>query len=155
MQLHTQSLRGALDCAPQLSQTFEALWAAVWSQPHIPAPVLELCRLQLAKMHRHGSDQMVRHPVAQRAGFDERKAQAVLAGGVDPAAPFSAAEQAVLAFTEQYAMDPGSITDALADDVKRHYGDTGLVTLIEATGFMDSRLRLASLLTQMLAEGSA
>lgn len=154
MQLHTQSLHSALTAAPELAQAFEALWSSVWSQPHVPAPVLELCRLQLAKMHRQAGEQAVRHPAAVAASLDERKAQAVLAGRADPAVLFSAAEQAVLAFAEQYALDPGSITDALADDVKRHYGDTGLVALIEAIGFMDSRMRLASLLTQMRAEGS-
>jgi hypothetical protein len=56
---------------------------------------------------------------------------------------FDAAERSVLAFTEIYAQGPEFITDELATEITGHFGDAGLVCLIEALGFIDARIRLA------------
>ncbi|HEY6132172.1 MAG TPA: hypothetical protein VIV27_09140, partial [Halioglobus sp.] len=61
---------------------------------------------------------------------------------------FSAAERACLAFTEVYAMDAQAVTDELAAAVKAHFGDAGLVLLVEALGVLDGMTRL-SLLWQL------
>jgi len=63
---------------------------------------------------------------------------------------YSAMERACLAFTEVYAMDTQAITDELAEAVKLHVGDAGLVLLVEALGILDGRTRL-SLLWQLPA----
>jgi alkylhydroperoxidase family enzyme len=63
---------------------------------------------------------------------------------------FSTAERACLAFTEVYAMDAQALTDTLAADVKTHFGDAGLVLLVEALGILDGMTRL-SLLWQLPA----
>jgi hypothetical protein len=55
-----------------------------------------------------------------------------------------------LAFTEVYAMDAQALTDTLAADVKTHFGDAGLVLLVEALGILDGMTRL-SLLWQLPA----
>ena len=73
---------------------------------------------------------------------------AVQAPSGQQAAP-SAAEQAVLEFAEIYAQDPGALTDELADGVKRHFGEAGLVCLIEALGFIEGRIRLALMFTAL------
>ena len=49
----------------------------------------------------------------------------------------------MLAFTEIYAQGPEFITDELATEITGHFGDAGLVCLIEALGFIDARIRLA------------
>ena len=63
---------------------------------------------------------------------------------------FSPAERACLAFTEVYAMDTQALTDQHADAVKIHFGDAGLVLLVEALGILDGMTRL-SLLWQLRA----
>ncbi|HEY6131210.1 MAG TPA: hypothetical protein VIV27_04290, partial [Halioglobus sp.] len=37
---------------PDIAWSFEALYQALWTQPHLPADVLELCRLRLAQLHQ-------------------------------------------------------------------------------------------------------
>jgi hypothetical protein len=39
--------------------------------------------------------------------------------------------------------------DELADGVKRHFGEAGLVCLIEALGFIEGRIRLALMFTAL------
>jgi hypothetical protein len=56
-----------------------------------------------------------------------------------------------LAFTEVYAMDTQALTDQHAQAVKRHFGDAGLVLLVEALGILDGMTRL-SLLWQLPAK---
>jgi len=58
---------------------------------------------------------------------------------------FSVAERACLAFTEVYAMDVQALTDEQADAVKTHFGDAGLVLLVEALGIFDGMTRLSLL----------
>ena len=55
---------------------------------------------------------------------------------------------------EVYSQDPAAITDEMAEAVKGVYGDTGLVVLIEALGFIDGRIRMARL-TNALARAGA
>ena len=55
----------------------------------------------------------------------------------------SASEKALLDFTEYYFMDPQSIPDEVAAAVVGQCGENGLVCLVEALGFIDSRIRLA------------
>ena len=47
-------------------------------------------------------------------------------------------------------MDAQALTDELADAVKAHFGDAGLVLLVEALGILDGMTRL-SLLWQLPA----
>lgn len=131
---------------PRIADSFTPLYQSLWTQPHVPAPTLELCRLRLAQLHRcevewQRSDCAL--PAAKRDGLSRW----------DSDAQFSDAERACLAFTEVYAMDVSAITDAHADAVKAHYGDAGLVFLVEALGILDGMTRL-SLLWQLPAPTS-
>ena len=51
-------------------------------------------------------------------------------------------------------MDAQAITDELSAAVVAHYGEPGLVALIEALGFMDGRMRLARMLGPLLTGGT-
>ena len=117
--------------AGELGLAYGELWRSVWDQRHLPAAVLERCFERMAVLHGLSA------------------AQGVAA---------SAAQSAALEFTETYLQDPAAITDSLAGAVKSHFGDAGLVALIEALGFFDARLRLARLLPLLdapqLAAGS-
>jgi alkylhydroperoxidase family enzyme len=144
--LDTATLAHALAPAGAIAEAYELLWNFVWNQPHVPASVLELCRLRIAQMHEAAPELAIRHPAV---GLDEAKVAALLSGRSSAGSPFSAAERAALEFAELHVMDPAAITDELADEVKAHFGETGLVTLIEALGFIDGRIRLARILSQL------
>lgn len=127
-----------LQAVPQLAERFDALYRSLWTQRHIPPATLELCRLRLAQLHR--SDVEIQRsdceiPCSQRDNLTRWESDN----------RFSAADRACLAFTEIYAMDVQALTDEQADAVKAHFGDAGLVLLVEALGIFDGMTRLSLL----------
>jgi hypothetical protein len=148
----TASIERRLAPAGALAAAYEALWESVWNQRCVPADIIELCRLRLAQLHGARAELSIRHPAALRAGFEEAKAAVLLQPGPGVSQRFSAAERAALELAELHAMDPAMITDAVSDEVKRHFGEEGLVALIEAVGFIDGRIRLSLLVPQLLPE---
>lgn len=120
---------------PQLGESFLAMYESLWQQAHVPTSILELCRLRMAQLHRSEGDQAaVEVPVdaAQRAALRDWHRSP----------RFGDAERACLEFTEMYAMDALAITDAQADAVKAHFGDVGLVALVQSLGVFDGLQRL-------------
>lgn len=114
---------------PGLDRAWLGYGQALWSQPYLPALVLERCRQRLLQLHG----------APQRGSF--------LGPGPDPV-PRTFAEtpgealQACLDFAELYAQDPEQLTDAQAEAVKSHFGEEGLVVLIQALGLFDAQCRL-------------
>jgi alkylhydroperoxidase family enzyme len=128
---------------PDLAVAYGALYQSLWTQPHLPAEILELCRSRLAQLHRCTLE-------LQRQECPVQDGKREHLSNWDTDSRFSDAERACLAFTEVYAMDTQAITDELAAAVKLHVGDAGLVMLVEALGILDGRIRL-SLLWQLSA----
>jgi len=127
--------------AGPISGLFQELANKFFDQSHIPADLMELVRLDLAYMHRAPGEMAVRRPEGK--GLPKGKIDAVLAGNWHRDPQFSEPEKAVLNFAEYYFVDPETIPDEAAFAVKQHFGDSGLVCLIEALGFIDARIRLA------------
>jgi alkylhydroperoxidase family enzyme len=124
-------LRNSL--ASSIDSGFDDLCAAFARQAYLPDEVLTACRHRLAQLHRVSAyldnpeaDSHVELPLA----------------GVSQCAHSSESEQACIAFTEVYVMDPQAITDEHAQAVKAFFGDAGLVTLVEALGVFDGLIRL-------------
>lgn len=150
MTLTTRTLSQALADGSVLTNAYDAVWDALWTQPYIPADILELCRLRLAQLHGAKAEMALR----LTSGCGEEKIRAVLAGRHEGSADFSVLELAVLELAEIYAQDPSAITDAMADEVKRHVGEPGLVCLVEALGFIDGRIRLALMFDAIATAGA-
>lgn len=148
--LNTQSLADVLQLGGQIATDYEAVWDAIWQQPHLPARLLELCRLRLAQLHGATAELALRRD----AGLAPRKVDSLLAGNYFRDPEFSPAECAVLEFAEIHAQDPAAIDDAMADAVKEHFGEPGLMCLIEALGFIDGRIRLAMMFSALVATGA-
>lgn len=130
--------RDIVRALPDIAGPYLALEQSLWRQPHLPDDTLELCRLRLAQLHRcavelERTEQAL--PQAQRAALAQW----------EQSEQFSAAERACLAFTEVYAMDAQALTDEHAGAVKEHFGDAGLVLLVEALGIFDGRMRITLL----------
>lgn len=134
----------------ELARRHEALWQAIWEQGHVPATTLELCRLRLARLHGAAREFEASPPLGPPAGVDSGKIAGVLAGRWTREPCFSPAECAALEFAEIYGQDPQAITDELAEEVKTHFGEAGLVALIEALGVIDGRIRLGMMLGALL-----
>ena len=141
MELTSTTIEQGLGASRELAAAYQAVWDALGQQGHLPPSILELARLRLAAMHQLRAEMDLRS--SWGTGLDEGKIISVLAGRWPENGSFSTAERAVLEFTEIYAQDPGAITDELAAAVATQFGDSGLVCLVEALGFIDGRLRLA------------
>ncbi len=135
------NIDGQLAVAGSIAGQFRDLSALFWAQSHIPPALLELCRIDLALLHKAEAEQAQRNPAVPV--IDQAKIDAVLSESWRKSPVLSAAEKAALDFTEYYFLDPQSIPDAVATAVVAHFGDSGLVCLVEALGFIDSRIRLA------------
>jgi len=123
---------------PVIGDLFQALYTSFWQLPQLPATTLELCRLRIAQLHRSELDWQMQEVEVPQAQRDELTRW--------PASPhFSAAQRACLELTEVHSMDAGAITDAQADAVKAHYGEAGLVALLQALGVFDGMIRLGLL----------
>lgn len=136
-----------ISALPEISAKFDQLYSSFWKQPYIAFETLELCRLRLAQLHSSAVD-LQREEYAVVA----QKREALAQWNTDT--QFSDAERACLELTEIYAMDAQAISDEQAEAVKKHYGDAGLLVLIQALGVFDSMTRL-SLLWQLSPVSSA
>jgi len=119
---------------PGLGEPLMAYYRAFWEQAHLPPRTLALVALRVAQLHR------VPAAPAPPVRPDAAKAAALEHWHRD--AQFDAAERACLDFAEVYAQDCRALSDEQAEAVKAHYGDAGLVTLVQALGIFDSLTRL-------------
>jgi alkylhydroperoxidase family enzyme len=126
------------ELVPDTAKLFNAFYNSFWHLSQIPATTLEVCRLRLAQLHRSEleySREEQKLPVEKRSEISNWVKSTV----------FTDAERACLAFTEVYAMDPQALTDELANNVKAHYSDDGLVAFIEALGMFNGLTRIGQL----------
>jgi hypothetical protein len=133
----------SLAVAGSAAASFARLWQALWVQPYVAPPLLEMCRLTLARLHRDEHELAAANPHVEPGTLPPALRASVVAGNVHGAAGFSATEKAVLQFAECYGLDAQSIPDETADEVKARLGEAGLVFLIEALGCIDGRIRAA------------
>ena len=110
-----------------LAPLFGDFYASFYQQVHISPGVLELCRLRIAQLHKNASEF-----AQQRCDVGSGQRDALV--NWPSSAVFSEAERSCLALAEVYTIDVQSISDEHANAVKQHYGDAGLVTLIQALG---------------------
>lgn len=138
-----------LAAAGSPAASFARLWQSLWVQPYVSPPLLELCRLTLARLHQDELELILENPHLEPGALTLERRELLLAGRAFKSAAFTPVEKALLQFTESYALDPQSITDEAAEEVKVHLGEPGLVFLIEALGCIDGRIRTARCLRDL------
>ncbi len=131
------------------AQSFARLWRQLWAQDHIPPELLELCRLTFARLHGDEVEMRTVNTFIENGGPKAALRQLVRDDRAlyDPTLP--AGWRPVLLFAEYYWTDAQSIPDDVADAVKDHHGEAGLVLLIEALGCIDGRIRSARCLRDL------
>jgi alkylhydroperoxidase family enzyme len=149
MPLTSANLIEKLGVAGDAAAPFEEVWRTIWNQPHVPAATLELCRLNLARMHRAQAELNSRMPLPPQSRIAEEKIASLLRENWMKDPLFTEAERAVLNFTEWYHVDPQGIPDEAANQVIEHLGQSGFIALIEALGFIDGRIRIALIYSKM------
>jgi hypothetical protein len=73
MPITSANLIERLRVAGDAAGPFEDVWRALWNQPHVAAATLELCRLNLARLHRADAELKLRMPLAQGSKIAEEK----------------------------------------------------------------------------------
>ena len=116
----------------------EAADAAAWEA--VDPVLLELCRLRIAMLLASESELALRTPAAVAAGLDEATVAELAAWPTSPR--FGMRERACLAFTEQFVIDVGSMTDDLALAVGEQLGAQGLADFVSALLVVEQRQRL-------------
>jgi hypothetical protein len=138
-----------LAAAGSPAASFARLWQSLWVQPYLSPPLLEMCRLLLARLHRDELELVAENPHLEPGALTHERRELLIAGRACRSAAFTPAEKVLLQFTESYGLDPQSIGDELSEEVKTHLGEPGLVFLIEALGCIDGRIRTARCLRDL------
>lgn len=129
------SMASVVSAHADFASLFEAFESSFVSLPQVPAATIELCRLRIAQLHRNKAEferEQLSTPSEQRKNLSD---------WVEHPA-FSDAEKACLALTEVYCIDVQAITDEHADAVKTHFGEPGLVALLQALGLYYGMTRI-------------
>ncbi len=128
--------------APPVLEHLLLLEKQLWTDTLEP-PLLELVRLRVAQLLEAPAEVARRSPAAVAAGFAESKALALSAWRHSTA--FNEREQAVLAWTEHWVIDPEQITDADAARLRRSLTDQDCASLSTALALFEAlaRTRLA------------
>ena len=137
---------------PNLFDAWKQFEALLWQDARVDPVVLELCRLRLASMNGAPYDRDRRTPAAVEAGLDEAKIAALDHWWKTDL--FSETEAACLRFAEQFALDPGEISDAVARPVVDILGEPGTVAFVEALAIFDGFSRFSAIL-DIAPEGDA
>ena len=105
----------ALGIVPETLDHYLALNAAIWDAGPLSAAEIELARLRNARHTGCVLCQAVRYDVAIADGLTEDKVQLIRAD--DPAAGLSERERLMMAFVDQYNLDPAGIPMQLQQDL--------------------------------------
>lgn len=105
----------ALGIVPETLDHYLALNAAIWDAGPLSAAEIELSRLRNARHTGCVLCQAVRYDVAVADGLSEDKVQLIRAD--DPAAGLSERERLMMAFVDQYNLDPAGIPMQLQQDL--------------------------------------
>ncbi len=137
-------LEDVLALRPDLYDRYRAFYSVFWTGRLLDPVLLELCRLRVAQLLGCESELRLRHDAAQDAGLTETQVAALARWASDPA--FTDDQRAVLAFAEQFVVDPHGVGPAQRDAVIDHCGLAGLVALCEALAAFDGLARLRNAL---------
>lgn len=129
---------------PDLFDAFRS-FAEVFDTHRLVDPVvLELCRLRCAQLLGCRSELVMRSPAAVDAGLTEADVAALTQWPTSDR--FTDAQRACLALAEQFVLDPHGVTPAQRAAVAEHFGEAGLVALVEALAIFDGFTRFRTIL---------
>jgi hypothetical protein len=122
----------------------DAAYDAAWTSTD-PA-LLELCRLRIAMLLRNTEG-------TTSTMLDPAVVEALASWPTSPL--FTGAQRACLAFTEQFVLDVGSMTDAQVDAVTAELGPERVADFVHALLVVEQRQRLGLAWGRLFAEARA
>lgn len=131
----------ALGIVPGTLEPYLALNAAVWDAGPLPAAEVELARLRNARHTGCVMCQAVRYDVAISDGLTEEKVQMIRAN--EPDAELSPRERLLVAFVDQYNLDPAGMNDALRSALRDQFSEAELLHLSLLVAWFNGSSRCA------------
>jgi alkylhydroperoxidase family enzyme len=129
---------------PELFAAWRAFAGLFFEKRLVDPVLLELCRLRIAQLHEASYPLSTRTREAREAGLDEAKLARLADWWKQPG--FSDLERACLRFAEQFALDPGALSDEEARFVVETLGEAGMVAFVEALAIFDGFARFSRML---------
>jgi len=131
----------ALGLVPETLEHYLPLNTAIWEAGPLSAAEIEMARLRNASHVGCVLCQAVRYDVAIEAGLDETKVG--LINDAFPDSALSNREKLILAFTDQFCLDPAGIKDSLKADLLREFTREELVHLSLVVAYFNGFSRCA------------
>lgn len=131
-----RTLDDLLALRPELQARYRAFYTSIWENGLVPRRVLELCRLRIAAIHDCESEWAERDPEVQ---LDDTELATLRRGELGP---FDDAERAALVVAERIPFQHHELTDAEVANLKKHLGDAGCVSHLNALVLFDVNCRL-------------
>lgn len=123
--------------SPALLAAYREFYGTLWDDDVLPARLLELTRLLIAKEHFCDAELAIRH-----ADSGVSDAEVDRLEDWSSMETLSGLERAALTYAQQIPWSHHQITDAQVDAVKAELGDAGFVALNFAATFFDANCRL-------------
>ncbi|MFO7550570.1 MAG: carboxymuconolactone decarboxylase family protein [Haliea sp.] len=140
----------ALGIVPETLDHYLALNAAIWDAGPLGAAEIELARLRNARHTGCVLCQAVRYDVAIADGLSEDKVQVIRQD--DPVAGLSEREQLMVAFVDQYNLDPAGISQQLQQALLAAFSEAELLHLSLLVAWFNGSSRCAVALGGMPEE---
>lgn len=140
----------ALGIVPETLEHYLALNAAIWDAGPLSAAEVELARLRNARHTGCVLCQAVRYDVAVADGLTEDKVQLIRQD--DPLAGLSERERLMVAFVDQYNLDPAGIPEALQQALLDAFSEAELLHLSLLVAWFNGSSRCAVALGGMPEE---
>ncbi len=131
----------ALGIVPETLDHYLALNAAIWDAGPLSAAEVELARLRNARHTGCVMCQAVRYDVAIADGLTEDKVQVIRQD--DPMAGLSERERLLVAFVDQYNLDPAGIPESLQQDLLEAFREDELLHLSLLVAWFNGSSRCA------------
>jgi alkylhydroperoxidase family enzyme len=132
-----------LGARPELLRDFERFYALFWERRLVPLGVLELVRLNVARLLDCGSELRRRHVDEGEPLIDEEDVAKL---SLTDYVGLEEGVRACLRFSEKFVFDVHGIDDADVAAVREHLGVEGTVALTEALALFDGFMRFRNLL---------
>ena len=139
-----------LGLRPELRDDFEAFADLIWNRGGLSPVTLELCRLRVAQILGCDGELRRRSASAQAAGLTEETIAAL--DDWRNSERFYPPEQACLALTEKFVLDPRGVSDADVAAVTAHLSPAQVVALVEALALLDGFMRFRAILAADAAD---
>ena len=139
-----ESFEQVLGRRPDLSAPYEDFAGLFWHRPPLDLVALELCRLRVARLLGSDAEASIRSAPAVAAGL--REEQVARLPEWPTADCFTEAEQAALAFAEQFVLDPHGVDDEMRATLRQHFSSEEVVALTMALALFDGFTRVRNAL---------